>query len=227
MKRLLEIKKINRYTTLPVLLDMLKRKRLVLLDPEKWEDRNDSAVMAAYKERNNVDKLFALCCSHGDETIHHWRTFADGVSGCCIEFSSTKLIQLLKTVPGVRYGPVKYKKLKELKQLEALKDATYPVEDMPFTKRWPYRCEEEFRIIWEGKEKDFRVFWNSHEPGNCIEIGFDLSIINKITITQRMPEAVYSTIRDHLKEVFQKPDKRISQSTLYENKIWIGKFKKA
>jgi hypothetical protein len=208
MKANRQIKKINRYTSVPVLLDMLERKRLVLLDPQKWEDRNDSAIMAEYQKRKKVEKLFALCCSYGDETIHHWRTFADGISGCCVEFSYAKLTGLLKTVPGVRYGSVRYRRNKELK------GAAIPVEDIPFTKRWPYRCEEEFRIIWEGTTTE-----------KCFEIEFDLSIINKVTINQRMPETVYNTIRGNLRKAFKEPDKRISQSTLYENQVWIGKFK--
>ena len=39
------MKRLNRYTTLPVLLDMLKRKRLVLLDPASREDKNDSEIL--------------------------------------------------------------------------------------------------------------------------------------------------------------------------------------
>ena len=43
----MEPKKLNRFTTLPVLLDLLKRKRLVLLDPAVWEDKNDSENSAS------------------------------------------------------------------------------------------------------------------------------------------------------------------------------------
>jgi len=202
--------KINRFTTIPVLLDMLKRKRLVLLDPASWDDKNDSAIMAEYKKRKKVEKLFALCCAWGDETIHHWRTFADGISGCCVEFSSKGLTNLLTEVKGVKYGVVKYKKITDLKE------GQIAVDDIPFTKRWPYRCEEEFRIIWEGSTAE-----------ECFEIDFDLSIINRITVSQRMPKQVYATIRDHLRGAFSNPEQRINRSTLYENDKWIGKFRKA
>jgi hypothetical protein len=202
--------KINRFTSIPVLLDMLKCKRLVLLDPASWDDKNDSAIMAEYKRRKKVDKLFALCCSQGDETIHHWRTFADGISGCCVEFSYAKLVELLKAVEGVRYGPVVYRKIWELKE------GTIAVDKIPFTKRWPYRCEDEFRIIWEGST-----------PKDCFEIPFDLSIINRITVSQRMPKPVYATIRKHLQDACDNPDQRINRSTLYQNDIWIGKFRNA
>ena len=203
------MRRLNRYTTLPVLLDMLKRKRLVLLDPNSWEDRNDAETLLEYKRRKKARKLFALCFSYDDETIHHWKTFSDGVSGCCIEFDSQKLIDLLDTVK-VRYGVVKYKKLKEVS------DATINIDDIPFTKRWPYRCEKEFRVIWTGNTSK-----------ETFEIPFDLHMITKVTISQRMPQQVYDTIREYLREAFSKPDQRINRSTLYENRVWINKFKNA
>ncbi len=202
--------RLNRYTTLPVLLDMLKRRKLVLLDSVSWEDKNDSEIMLEYKNRKDLKSLFALCFSQGDETIHHWKSFADGISGCCIEFDSKKLISLLKTLDDVRFGPVVYRKMKDLR------DGTITVKSIPFTKRWPYRCEEEFRIIWESRTQ-----------APCYEIDFDLKLIRKITISQRMPAQVYSTIREYLRSAFRNPDQRINRSTLYQNPIWIKKFKKA
>ena len=204
------MKKLNRYTTLPVLLDMLSRKKLVLLDPSTWEDKNDSEIVAEYKKRKKLQALFALCGSQGAETIHHWKTFADGISGCCVEFDLDKLVPLLKNVAGIRFGPVSYRRLRELK------DEAIDVEQMPFTKRWPYRCEEEYRIIWE-----------SVEPALEFEIDFDLRTINRITISQRMPDRVYATIREALRGTFNNPDQKINRSTIYQNKVWIGKFKNA
>lgn len=203
-----DLQKLNRYTTLPVLLDLLKRKKLVLLDPASWEDRNDSGVLLEYKRRMKVPRLFALCFSYGDETIHQWKAFADGISGCCIEFHAQKLIAEFEKVDGLKHGLVRYRKVHEVE------DEAIEVEKMPFTKRWPYRCEDEFRIIWEGERKD--AFF---------EIPIDLKLIRKITINQRMPPQIYNTIRDHLREVFADPDKRISHSTLYENARWLRKFR--
>ena len=203
-----DLHKLNRYTTLPVLLDLLTRKKLVLPDPKSWEDKNDSKVMLEYKRRKKVPRLFALCFSYGDETIHQWKAFADGISGCCIEFNAQRLIAALDGLDGVTYGLVRYRKLPELE------DDTIEVAKMPFTKRWPYRCEDEFRVIWEGKSN--RAFH---------EISIPLNLIRKITINQRMPPQIYDTIRDHLRDVFAKPDQRISHSTLYENQRWLNKFR--
>jgi len=127
------ISHLNCYTTLPVLLDMLKRRKLVLLEPDTWEDKNDSAIMAEYKRRRGVNRLFALCFSSGDETVHHWKAFANGTSGCCIEFDMKQMNALLQTHPDIRHGPVVYKKLREVT------DQSISTSDIPFTKRWPYR----------------------------------------------------------------------------------------
>lgn len=204
-----EIWKLNRYTTLPVLLDLLKRKRLVLLDPKTWDDRNDSGVMAEYKRRKRVNRVLALCFSKGDETIHHWKAFSDGISGCCVEFDGIRLQKLFNKA-GLRHGPVQYRKLKDVTA------ASVVVDQMPFTKRWPYRCEEEYRVIREDDES-----------ASEFELEVDLHLINKVTISQKMPRPVYETIKAYLRAASSNPEKKISHSTLYENQIWLNKFKNA
>jgi hypothetical protein len=196
--------KLNRFTSLPVLLDMLGRRKLVLLDPKTWEDKNDSEAILEYKKRKKLKSLFVLCLSEGDETIHHWRTFADGISGCCIEFDRQRLEAVLGRQAGVRFGKVRYRKLTDLTTTGVTS------AHLPFTKRWPYRCEAEYRILWE-----------SRAHADEYEIDLDLHLIRRITISQRMPARVYETIRASLIDVFRKPDKRINRSTLYENKKWI------
>src|SRR4051794_4201784 len=93
---------LDRYTSLPVLLDLLKNKRLVLLSPASWEDQNDSEVMSEYQQRRGVENVLAACFCQGDETVHNWRTFADGISGCRIRFDGEKLLQKVCSHFGVR-----------------------------------------------------------------------------------------------------------------------------
>ncbi|MEN5435772.1 hypothetical protein ABE545_19205 [Sphingobacterium faecium] len=88
-------------------------------------------------------------------------------------------------------------------------------EEIPFTKRWPYRCEEEYRIIVENNDDNLSLF----------EIEVPLSIINKITISQQMPKQIYETIKANLNKVEGHESKRINRSTLYENARWLRKFK--
>ena len=52
---------LNRYTSLPVLLDALVHKRLTLLSPTSWEDRNDAYYIERYKETKKLKTVLALC----------------------------------------------------------------------------------------------------------------------------------------------------------------------
>ncbi|MHA3789331.1 DUF2971 domain-containing protein [Flavobacterium hauense] len=204
------ISRLNRFTTLPILLDMLERKKLTLLNPNLWEDRNDAEIINEYKSRKDIDYLFALCFSHDDETIHHWKTYSNGPSGCVIEFDPKKLFAILDEIQGIKHRKVIYKKIDDVSSKKIIE-----LDDIPFTKRWPYRCEEEYRIIYETNDKmDF------------FEIDIPLSVIRKVTISQQMPKQIYETIKRHLKGTAKDPDKRISRSTLYENQRWISGFKK-
>jgi hypothetical protein len=205
------IKKLYRYTTLPVLLDLLQRKKITLLDPKLWDDKNDSEVILEYKKRKKIKNIFVVCFSCGDETVHHWKTFSDGNSGCVIEFDAVRLFQIINKIDHLRHGKVIYRKLSDIED----KNTTLDMEQMPFTKRWPYRCEEEYRILVETNTVD--TFY---------EIDIPLDIIKRITISQQMPEPIYATIKNYLKDLKGNPDSRISRSTLYENKRWINRFKK-
>jgi len=209
-----QTKHLNRYTTLPVLIDLLRRKKLVLLSPDKWDDRNDAEVMLEYKKRKKLKHLYAVCFSEGEETIHHWTAYSNGSGGCCIQFDGEQLLSAVQKLDGIRMGSVKYKKIKDLRT------AVIKVDYMPFTKRWPYRCEEEYRIIFESTD-------DTATSGGFFDIDISLRTISKITINQRMPEQVYQTIKEYLRQEFKNPAQRINRSTLYENKLWISKFKKA
>ncbi len=202
-----KLNRLNRFTTLPVLLDLLERKKLILLDPKTWDDKNDTAVILAYKERASIDNLFALCFTHDYETIHHWKTFANGASGCCIEFDASMLIEILDKTKGIVHGKVQYKKI-----VDAGKAATR-LKKVPFTKRKPYECEQEYRVIWEGSTSD-----------ESFEIDISLEVIRKITFSQQMPRPVYETIKKLMKRMFDDQTKKIYRSTIYENPRWIKAF---
>lgn len=207
---MITINKINRFTTLPILLDYLQRQKLTLLDPKLWEDKNDSEIIFEYKRRKSIKNLFALCFSCNDETVHHWKTFSNGPSGCVIEFNPKKLIPIFDSL-SLKHGLIEYKKLNEIEK----KGTIIEVNKMPFTKRWPYRCEEEYRIIYE-----------TNDTMDFYEIDVPLSAIQKITISQQMPKPIYQTIKEYLKQVTKNPDSKINRSTLYENPRWIKRFQK-
>ncbi len=175
-----------------------------------WDDKNDSEIILEYKKRKKIKNLFALCLSCGDETVHHWKTFSDGNSGCLIEIDAPRLFSILDMIPNLTHGKVSYKKLSEVEN----KKTSIEIDKIPFLKRWPYRCEEEYRIIVETTSTE-----------TFFEIDIPLDIIKRITISQQMPEPIYATIKNYLKGLKGNPDSRINRSTLYENKRWINRFK--
>jgi len=204
-----EIKRLNRFTSLPVLLDILENKKLVLLDPSLcWDDKNDTLIIEAYKQKAHIKNLFALCFTHRAETIHHWRTFANGASGCCIQFDAITLFETLNKIKEIRHGVVDYLKISET-QPEGIS-----LKQIPFIKRIPYQFEREYRIIWEG---DWYL--------QTFSVRIDLNIIQKITFSQQMPEPVYESIRNLISERYKISKNQINRSTIYENKKWINKFK--
>lgn len=205
-----EFKRLSRFTTLPILLDYLQRKRLTLLDPKLWEDRNDAEIILEYKRRKGIKNLFALCFSCNDGTVHHWKTYSAGPSGCMIEFNATKLLAIFEK-EKLNHGLVVYKRLSDLER----KNAIIEVDKIPFTKRWAYRCEEEYRIIYE-----------TNNNADFFDLEIPLDTIYRISISQQMPKPIYETIKQHLRSVTNNPDSKIHRSTLYENTRWINRFRK-
>jgi hypothetical protein len=209
MKTEQQTTKLNRFTTLPALLDLLRRRKIVLRDPSTWEDKNDVKIILDYKRRKKIPKLFAVCFCIGDETVHHWKTYADGISGCCIEFDKNRLLTCFSGIHQVRWGEVIYKTIDEVEKKPKELDC------IPFIKSLPYRFENEFRILWEGKTR-----------GEIINLDIDLNSINKITLSQKMPNDLYTSMEKLLRAKINDPSTKINRSTLYENSRWIKAFKK-
>jgi hypothetical protein len=83
---------IKRYTNLASLISILKNKELTLLDPSKWEDKNDSHYLLKYAERSSFNSLFALCFTFAPETSHHWKVFSHGSDGVCLKIEAEPFI---------------------------------------------------------------------------------------------------------------------------------------
>lgn len=199
--------KLNRFTTLPFLIELLKTSKLVLLNPRTWEDHNDTDILLDYQEKENISGLLALCFTDQSETIHHWKAFAGGESGCCIEFNKTKLLEHLSMDKRILHKKVNYPLI--------LKINTVEIHDVPFTKRYPYQCEAEYRIIMK-------------HPENVMSFSVDIKLdfITKITLSPNLPRATFDTIQDVLKTLVKGHDIPINPSSLFQNTEWINGFKK-
>jgi hypothetical protein len=199
--------KLNRFTTLPILIDLLEREKLVLIEPTTWDDKNDTLLIETYKKRAKVDKLFVMCFTYEAETIHHWKAFANGNSGCCIEFDRKKLIDVFDTNPQLKHRIVDYPCIKSVDEL------SNNTADIPFTKRYPYKLENEYRVFWDGKSED-----------SVFEIPISIDSIRKITFAQQMPESIFHSLEKMLESRYPLLKGKINHSTIYENKEWVKKF---
>src|SRR5690606_32494246 len=107
---------LRRYTDLTSVIDVLVRKSITLLDPDTWDDKNDTHYMSAYKSQKKLKSLKAICFTTAAETYHHWKIFSPGNSGICISFITEKIQKKLNLINNVKSGLVEYRTLKELRE---------------------------------------------------------------------------------------------------------------
>lgn len=192
---------LRRYTNLPVLLDLLKEKRLTLVNPSGWVDKNDSFYLEQYKIGCKAKSVLALCFSEAGETYHHWRVFTQGSDGICIHFRRDSLIEAIDTAKTILHGRVRYIQMSKAKAPK--------LDRLPFLKRFPYRDELEYRLVHVDMEHE--------SPVKFVPIPLDS--IEKITLSPWLPinlvDAVAETIR-----LVANCSIRISTTTLLENRRW-------
>ena len=168
-----------RYTNLPVLIDILSKQELTLLNPISWDDRNDSYYLEVYKKKKDLKTLAALCFTTKSETYHHWSVFSGGSAGICIQFNKEKLLMSLESDNDIKSDYVSYK------MIENLKSNPPSLEELPFLKRYAYKDEKEYRIIYTNKNNEMETK----------SIGIDISCIEKIILSPWIPDPLVVTVK--------------------------------
>lgn len=202
--------KLNRFTHWRELSDLVKTKMLLLRGTTNWEDKNDVEVIKEY-EKQKGKKVFVKCFCATNETIHHWRSYAKGPKGCCIQFDTLKLMKYINDFDDdILPSLVHYRYISDIKTKQP------PLKLYPFTKRKPYRIEHEYRIICLGTLK---------ETVKKIPIQFDC--IKKITFSPEISDNMFITKRKLLRKLFKRSPKvlPINKSTVIRNENWISLFK--
>lgn len=194
---------LRRYTNIPALICLLSEQRITLLDPETWDDKNDSHFLKLYQEKNGFQSVLALCFTRTSETYHHWRVFANGSSGVCITFKRDQLLDAVAKQTGIRSGVVKYL------TLTAMRRTRLTIRDLPFWKRYPFEHEKEFRIIYESREKV-----------KSIDIPIPLSCIDRITLSPWLNHRLSKHVKRNLWSIEGCRNLEIVRSTLISNEEW-------
>lgn len=229
-------KYLRRYTHLESLRHMLCTKSLTLLDYRKWEDKNDSYFLKMYQEERKRKSLLVLCLTTASERFHLWQVFgpkrerrslpsAGQPSGCGpyngssplarigvrIRFDRSKLIEALANYRGmVRWDPVDYLTHAQLEALATKRNAAGAIERLPFIKRYGFRDELEFRILFESTKRQLPT----------IEIPIPIACINRIIFSYKLNYRDYRAIRDALRSMDGCAGLDIRRSNLTESKTW-------
>ena len=203
---------LRRYTDLPALVYLLTHKSLTLLDPNTWDDTNDSFYIEQYRVQHGLSKVLALCMTQAQETYHHWRIFSHGSAGVCIQFDQERLIGSLKKTKGVLVGKVEYQKINMvLKNRELITQ-----ENLPFTKRIGYLDENEYRIIFESKIRS----------NPFLDVPISLDSIVKITLSPWLNERLSKSVTTLIHSIADCEFIKVSRSTLVANQMWKNFAKK-
>ncbi|MCY3820484.1 MAG: DUF2971 domain-containing protein [Gammaproteobacteria bacterium] len=183
---------------------MLRQRRLTLLDPARWDDRNDAAFLAEYKRRKRAAAVLALCFFQTPEKRHYWRGYADGMDGAAVEFRAERLLPALENVHNVAHGHVEYRTLQDVRE-KPLK-----VDDLPFIKRKAYEDEEEYRVTYTDKEKSI----------DFLDCDIDLNCILRVTLSPRLPQRFLDVVRQTLQGIAGCGELKVIRSRLIESEAW-------
>jgi hypothetical protein len=195
---------LRRYTNIPALVYLLNTKKITLLDPASWDDKNDSHYMTLYKNKLKLKCLLALCFAQSAETYHHWRVFAGGSSGVCIAFRRKAILEALESSESVRSGSVVYLKLDEIR------DRKLKVDELPFLKRFAYEHENEYRVIYQSSKMQFAK----------LDVAIPLSCIASITLSPWIYPSLAEPIKVLLRSIDGCEGLNIFRSTLIGNEEW-------
>jgi len=196
---------IKRYTNLAALVALLTNRELTLLDPSKWEDKNDAHYLVKYGERKGFKSLYALCFTKASETSHHWKVFAPGADGVCIKMNPERFLTYLDSQEDIVHADVEYKLIDEVE------NEPITVDRLPFLKRRAFSDEREYRILL-GKREKGKYKYHS--------IKFDISIIQEITLSNALKENLRKPLVKVLKSIEGCGGLAIHRSTLNDNKRW-------
>lgn len=196
---------IRRYMPIAAVIDMLRHRQFVLLDPATWDDRNDRYFMELYRQGRQLGGLYAACAATCFETYHHWRVFTSSADGACVEIYREPLEHALSGMAEVRFGEIDYLKLDEVEQLTQAH-----LNNLPFVKRIAFEPEKEYRIIVESSQPQ--------EPTIAIQI--PIAWVARILLNPWLPKRVADSVKATLKEIDGCSRLTVERSHLIENSRW-------
>ena len=197
---------VHRYTILASALDALRNRRLALVNPGTWPDQNDTALIKRYQVARKLKGVFALCLTQAAETAHHWSAFAPGTDGVRIELYRDRLEEAVSACPGVVCRNVVYQ------EIRSFGSGDITADDLPFIKRYPYRGEEEVRLLYASATDDLD-FYPVPLPIECVK---------RITLGATLPSPLVDAVAETIRNIPGCEALPVHRTTLLRNQRWIN-----
>jgi len=210
---------IYRYLPFERFLEVMHKKQLAFLSPNKWNDPFDNFLFKydiQNKENSFLNKLFVGCFTLNPHSQAYWKTYAPEGYSVRLQIQTRKLFDLItKLKDRAWYGELNYKRESEIVEIfqntEGLKSSLEEKEVNDtflkvFTlKRMPFEYEKEVRIIIESK---------SIKEG-IKRVNIDLKeVIQGIYLDPRIKTNEEKTFKEYLKQYGIK----VTKSQLFQEK---------
>lgn len=195
---------IKRYTELPFVLQALQEKKLVLLNPASWDDKNDAHYIKRFKQKQGLKGVLALCLTEAIQTYHHWRIFTHGASGACIHFRKREFEAWVAETKNLTGSRVRYKTIAKLRA------APPTIQDLPFIKRDAYQHEAEYRLLHESKDTAL----------SSVSFNFPVNLVERIVLNPWLPPTTVASIKGLICSIDGWENLSVIRATIVNNDDW-------
>lgn len=123
-----------------------------------------------------------------------------------MEFDKTSLLQTLRGLDGFRHQSVDYPFIQDLEK------PMPHISAWPFLKRYAFKDEKEYRIIFESATKELREK----------SVPIDLTCIRSIIFSPWLPSKIENSVVTVVRSIEGCADLKLRASRLLENTRWRG-----
>lgn len=197
------IEKLRRYSSINELHSILQRNALTFYDQTSWDDTNDVCYIQKFKSLKNYSSVLVKCFAEAEETFLMWKAYTGKKTGVCIEFDRANLLNKIDS-PNIISGYVKYPTI-ENRQAEPIR-----ISELPFQKRYPYRAEKEFRIIYFSDRNNITT----------IEIPINRSCISRVLLSPWMSDNTHNIRKEEIQSILGWENLDVANSSVLSNKAW-------
>lgn len=213
--------------------ELFEQGELVFLKPEAWKDPFENylskvAFIDVDGKTHRIDylnKVYGQCYSLGTETSLMWDAYTPDKDGVRIKIEKDKLINHLKSQKqyqtiNFKYAKVTYKRygdfISKMKNdddlIKIYKKQNNKLLDFFFEKRYEYRDEREFRIMYDANN-------DSKSHGKLLKLNIPVSdLIHSVRFDPKMPEKECDELREYFKNKGM-DGRKIQRSLLYKYEV--------